>query len=301
MNATDRISYEVTDRVAVVALKRPPVNAIDHPMIDAIHAALRMANADPAVRAVILTSALPRMFCGGMDLKMIAQGDAANLRAFVTKFYIGTMDLQYVMTKPTIVAVNGPARGAGMTLSITSDMILAADDVDLGYPEIDYVHLPRQISRHKAFELLFGGKPISTLEAVALGIINHAVPPAELMPRAFAAAKVMASKSPTIMALGRQSFMRANDLDYRRNVENQIETLCNIFNTADGQEGLRAFLVAERDHAVLFAPQKKRRSLDAGQGRGGIAQDHLAHARQDRRPHTGRQHHVAIAGQGRLG
>jgi enoyl-CoA hydratase/carnithine racemase len=52
----------------------------------------------------------------------------------------------------------------------------------------------------------------------------------------------MAAKSPTIMALGRQSFMRANDLDYRRNVENQIETLCNIFNTADGQEGLRAFV-----------------------------------------------------------
>jgi enoyl-CoA hydratase len=250
MNATDRISYEVTDRVAVVALKRPPVNAIDHAMIDAIHAALLSANADPGVRAVILTSALPSMFCGGMDLKMIAQGDAANLRAFVTKFYIGTMDIQYVMTKPTIVVVNGPARGAGMTLSITSDIILAADDVDLGYPEIDvgvipaihYVHLPRQISRHKAFELLFGGKPISTREAAALGIINYAVPPAELMPRAFAMAQVMVAKSPTIMALGRQSFMRANDLDYRRNVENQIETLCNIFNTADGQEGLRAFL-----------------------------------------------------------
>jgi enoyl-CoA hydratase len=250
MNGTDRISYEVTDRVAVVALKRPPVNAIDHAMIDAIHAALRSANADSDVRAVILTSALPGMFCGGMDLKMIEQGDVANLRAFVTKFYIGTMDIQYVMTKPTIVAVNGPARGAGMTLSITSDMILAADDVDLGYPEIDvgvipaihYVHLPRQISRHKAFELLFGGRPISTPEAAALGIINHAVPPAELMPRAFAIAQILAAKSPTIMALGRQSFMRANDLDYRRNVENQIETLCNIFNTADGREGLRAFL-----------------------------------------------------------
>ena len=62
------------------------------------------------------------------------------------------------------------------------------------------------------------------------------------MTRAFAMAGEFASKSPTIMALGRQSFMRANDLDYRRNVENQIETLCNIFNTHDGREGLRAFL-----------------------------------------------------------
>jgi enoyl-CoA hydratase/carnithine racemase len=55
-------------------------------------------------------------------------------------------------------------------------------------------------------------------------------------------ARLFAAKSPTIMALGRQSFMRANDLDYRRNVENQIETLCNIFSTPDGREGLAAFL-----------------------------------------------------------
>lgn len=250
MAAEDRIVYEVTDRVAVIAMKRAPVNAIDHAMIDAIHAALLQANADPGVRAVVLTSALPRMFCGGMDLRMVAQGDAQDLRAFVTKFYIGTMDIQYVMKKPTIAAINGPARGAGMTLSITSDVILAADDIDLGYPEIDvgvipaihYVHLPRQISRHKAFELLFLGKPISAQEAEALGIINHAVPRAELMDRALEMGRTFAAKSPTIMALGRQSFMRANDLDYRRNVENQIETLCNIYSTPDGREGLRAFI-----------------------------------------------------------
>ena len=111
MSTEDRIAYEVTDRVAVIAMRRAPVNAIDHPMIDAIHAALLKANADPAVRAVILTSALPGMFSGGMDLRMVAEGDAQDLRAFVTKFYIGTMDIQYVMTKPTIAAINGPARG----------------------------------------------------------------------------------------------------------------------------------------------------------------------------------------------
>ena len=71
---------------------------------------------------------------------------------------------------------------------------------------------------------------------------NHAVPRAELIDRAFAMAQMFAAKSPTIIALGRQSFMRANDLDYRRNVENQIETLCNIFSTPDGRESLTVFL-----------------------------------------------------------
>jgi enoyl-CoA hydratase/carnithine racemase len=66
------------------------------------------------------------------------------------------------------------------------------------------------------------------------------------MANARTTAKMFASKSPTIMALGRRSFMRANDLDYRRNVENQIETMCNIFSTADGQEGLSAFVEKRR-------------------------------------------------------
>lgn len=250
MSSSHRLDYEVKDRVAVIALNRPPVNAIDVAMIDAIHAVLRKAEADPDVRAVIITSALDGMYCGGMDLRMAAEGSVADLRAFLDKFYIQTMNIQYEMTKPTIAVVNGPARGAGMTLSITSDMIYAADDIDLGYPEIDvgvipaihYVHLPRQISRHKAFELLFVGKPISAAEAASLGIINYAVPRAELMDQAFAMALEFTAKSPTIMALGRRSFMRANDLDYRRNVENQVETMCNIFSSADGQEGLAAFL-----------------------------------------------------------
>ena len=250
MTADHRLDYEVSERIAVIALNRKPVNAIDHAMIDAIHAALRRADADPEVRAIILTSALPGMFCGGMDLKMVAAGSTQDLREFVYKFYMETMNIQYALTKPPIVAINGPARGAGMTLAITSDLILAADDIDLGYPEIDiglipaihYAHLPRQISRHKAFELLFGGQPIPAAEAVALGIINHAVPREQLMDKAMAMAAVLAAKSPTIMALGRQSFMRANDLDYRRNVENQIETLCNIFSTPDGREGIQAFV-----------------------------------------------------------
>lgn len=250
MTKTKRIDYSINGKIAIIEMNRAPVNAIDHAMIDAIHDALLEADANDKVRAVILTSALPGMFCGGMDLRMVAAGDSLDLRDFVYKFYMKTMDIQYAMKKPTIVAVNGPARGAGMTLSITSDVIVAADDIDLGYPEIDiglipaihYIHLPRQISRHKTFELLFGGKPIPAAEAESLGLVNYIVPRDELLDKATELGNLFAEKSPTIMALGRQSFMRANDLDYRRNVENQIETLCNIVDTKDGREGLNAFL-----------------------------------------------------------
>ncbi len=246
----ERVEYSVDSGAAIISMNRTPVNAIDHEMIDEIHDALLSADADNNVHAVIITSSLHQMFCGGMDLRMIAEGGVKELREFVYKFYMKTLDIQYSMRKPTIAAINGPARGAGMTLSISCDLILASDDIDLGYPEVDigllpaihYVHLPQQISRHKAFELLFLGKPISAFEAQNLGIVNKAVPRAELMHESFKMAASFGEKSPTIMALGRQSFVRANDLDYRRNIENQIETLCNVFQTHDGREGLAAFL-----------------------------------------------------------
>ncbi len=250
MNKAELILRERRGPVAFVLMNRAPVNAIDHPMIDAIHEALRAADRDPAVRAVVLGSALDRMFCGGMDLRMVHAGDALDLRRFLYRFYMDTMDLQYAMTKPTLAAINGPARGAGMTLAINCDVALAADDIDLGYPEIDvgvipaihYAHLPRQISRNKAFELLFGGKPIAAGEALELGLLNRVVSGDALLDACEDMGRMFAEKSPLIMALGRRSFMRANDLDYRRNVENQIETLCNVFSTEDGREGLRAFV-----------------------------------------------------------
>jgi enoyl-CoA hydratase/carnithine racemase len=75
-----------------------------------------------------------------------------------------------------------------------------------------------------------------------MGLLNRAVPRARLLDEALEMGKVLAAKSPTLMALARQSWMRANDLDYRRNVENQIETLCNVFESPDGREGLAAFV-----------------------------------------------------------
>jgi enoyl-CoA hydratase/carnithine racemase len=243
------LSYEVRERVAVLRMHHGPVSAIDDLLLDAYHAALGRADADPDVGSIVLTSAVEGVFCGGMDLKMAAASDVLALRRFVRKLYIGTLDLQYTLSKPTIAAVNGPARGAGMTLTITCDMAVAADDTDIGYPEIDVgliaaihnVHLARQIGRAKAAELLLGGRPIPTTEAELLGILNHVVPRAEVLDRALELAEAMADKSPTLMALARGAFVRQCDLDYRGGVEQQIEALCTAFSTPDGREGLRAF------------------------------------------------------------
>lgn len=249
MSDQSLVGYEVRDRVAVLTMQRGPVNAVNFALIDAIHAGLRRADADPEVGAIVLTSAFEKVFSGGMDLDMVLAGGSLEVRAFINKFYLDTLDIQYGLSKPTIAAVNGAARGAGVTLSITCDMIVGAEEADLGYPEIKigvipaihFVHLPRQISRHTAFELLFSGDPIGFREAAALGIVNHAVPRAQVLAKAMELGRKMAAMSPTVMRLGRNSFMRANDLDYRRNIANQVETFCNIMETPDAREGMRAF------------------------------------------------------------
>ncbi len=254
MTAADWISYDVQNRIALITMGRAPVNAVNFAFIDAIHAAWRRADKDPAVRAIVLTSAFDKAFSAGMDLDMIAGKGGSGLRAFLEKFYLETLDIQYRLSKPTIAAVNGRARGAGVTLAITQDVIVADEAADFGYPEIElglipaihFVHLPRTVGRHQAFEYLFTGDPIPARKAEAMGLINHAVPKDQVLAKALAIAERLAAKAPDAIRLGRQSFMRANDLDYRRNIENQVETMCNVMETAAAREGIAAFLEKRR-------------------------------------------------------
>jgi len=175
--------------------------------------------------------------------------EAGISRRYLQKLYLEMHDLQYRMGKPTIAALTGPARAAGVTLAVSCDCIVASDTASLGYPEImvgvipamHFVHLPRQIGRHKAFELLFTGKPIGAHEACAMGLVNQVVPAAEVKDAARALARDFAQKSPLVMELARDAFMRANDFEYRRAIENTVETICNIIETDDAQEGLAAF------------------------------------------------------------
>lgn len=230
-------------------MRRAPVNAIDHALIEDINAAYREAKRDSDVRAIVLTSAFENAFSAGMDLAMIRHGRGLDLRRYLEKLYFEMHDLQYRMGKPTIAAMTGPARAAGVTLAVSCDVIVASETASIGYPEIDvgvipamhFVHLPRQIGRHKAFELLFGGKPISASEAERRGLVNRVVPPEKVKEEARALAREFASKSPLVMQLARDSFMRANDFEYRRAIENVVETICNIIETDDAKEGLAAF------------------------------------------------------------
>lgn len=248
--ASDFLRYEVRDRVAHIILDRAPVNALDTPMVVALIAAFRRAGEDDHVGAVVLSSAMPTRFCGGFALDFAKDLDGAAMRGFVERLYVELFDVQYRLGKPSIAAMHGAARGAGISIAIACDMIIAADDAHLAYSEIDiglvpaihFTHLPRLVGRHRAFELLFSGRRFDADEGERIGLINRVVPRATLIDEAHTLAASFAAKSPALMRIGRAAFMRANDLDYRRSMEDAAETICALVGSPDMQEGFAAFL-----------------------------------------------------------
>lgn len=244
------VKYEVRDRVAEITMNRAPVNAIDLELARGVIDAYRRAREDDGARAVILTSAMPRVFSAGLDLKIALDYDGQALRRFIEVFYYEMHEALHRLGKPVIAAVNGHARAAGVTWAVSCDMIVAAEEAEMGYPEIDVgllpamhlVHLPRQAGRHRAAELLFTGEAVPARTMMELGVVNHVVPRDRVMEKARDLARRLAQKSPIAMKLLRDAFVRANDLDYRRAIEGVVETMCSLKDTEDSREALRAFV-----------------------------------------------------------
>jgi enoyl-CoA hydratase len=213
----DFVRYEVSNHIARITLARPPVNALSLKMIEAVVGALRQAAADESARAVVLASAVPKVFCAGLDLKALHGMPMEDVRTLLQALYVQLHDAQYGLGKPSIAAIAGAAR-------------------------VHYSHLPRIIGRHRAFELLFSGRSFDSEEAYRLGLLSRVVPDGEAEPAALKLAETFAAKSPAVMRLGRAAFMRQNDLDYRRSIASAAEDFCNVSMTEAAQEGLQAFL-----------------------------------------------------------
>jgi enoyl-CoA hydratase/carnithine racemase len=210
---------------------------------------LHQARNDDEVRAVIVTSAVPGRFSAGLDLNALYRGEqtGANL---VDKLYLQVADAQVNLNKPSIAAVNGTARGGGMTLAIGCDVILCSENATFGYPEIfsgilpsiHFYHLPRIIGKHRAFELLFSGRSFGSAEAKDLGLISGVYPESELLAHATELATVFSNQSPEVMQIGRRAFKYAADPDYLAGVQNAVNNFIAINATESAKEGISSFM-----------------------------------------------------------
>ena len=247
--SSDLVRYTATDGIVELMLDRAPVNALSMPLIDALLAALATARDDKTARAVIIGST-QKVFCAGLDLDLVRGKPAIETKTFLEKLYFALNDMQYRMGKPTIAAIDGPVRAGGMTIAISCDMIIAGDGSTFGYPEIDvglipaihFVQLPRLVGKHRAFGPLFLGDSFDAATAYRMGLLSEVVPKGTALERAREVARRLAAKSPVIMKIGRDAFMRAVDADFRRSVENAAESFALVASTEDCQEGLNAFV-----------------------------------------------------------
>ncbi len=245
-----KVRYDVSDHVAEITMDSAPVNALSVAMIEEILSALKRASADDDVRAIVLCSALPRRFCAGLDLSVLQGESGLAVHKFLEKLYIELADVHYNLGKPCIAAVDGAARAGGMTLCIQSNVIIAGESSTFGYPEIDvgmipaihFVHLPRIVGRHRAYEILFSGRAFGAQEAATLGLVSRIVPDGQVLTAAREMARMFADKPPGVMKLGHAAFMRFNDNDYRRDIGSVVESFCTIAATEESREGIRAFV-----------------------------------------------------------
>ena len=194
-------------------------NALNSALTQALLDALRAADADQTVRAVVLTGA-GQGFCAGADLaefKDLRDAVAAEGRAELT------MQLHLVFTKlriPIVAAINGHAMGGGAGLAIAADLAVMAQSAKLGYPEarhgivaaIVMANLVRQAGRKAAFELVALGEAIDAERALVLGLVNRVVPDARVLDEAISIADKLAALQPAAMAETKRLFHEVADL-----------------------------------------------------------------------------------------
>jgi enoyl-CoA hydratase/carnithine racemase len=253
-----QIRYDVADSVLTITLDRPDrLNAFTAVMRDELIAAFDAADADDDVRAVVVTGA-GRAFCAGADLG--AGGDTFDYRVRG-----GTVDEAprdgggqvalriYESRKPVIAAVNGPAVGVGVTMTLPMDIRLAADDAKFGFvfarrgitPEAaSSWFLPRLVGPSQALEWCFTGRVFPATEALAGGLVRSLHPAAELLPTAYALAHEIADNAAAIsVALSRQLIWRmlAAPTPYDAHVADS-RAIHVMGQRPDVREGVTAFL-----------------------------------------------------------
>jgi enoyl-CoA hydratase len=248
------ITYETRGAIARITLNRPEKrNPLGPTTIGELLHALDAAKADDAVRVIVLTGA-GKVFSAGGDLSSMGSGGTPLQAQGSGSTKAGTfVDLNLALTrvgKPTIAMVNGHALAGGLGLVVACDVAIAADDAQLGTPEINVGLWPmmimatifRNVPRKRGLELIMTGDKIPAAEAAAMGLITRAVPRDRLEAEVEALAQKLASKSPVVMRLGLEAFYRVQDLELEPALQHLQGQLMAVLGTEDAREGLTAFL-----------------------------------------------------------
>jgi enoyl-CoA hydratase/carnithine racemase len=250
----EHVRYAVTDGIATLTLHRPDrLNAVDSRMLGEMIAALDRADDDDAVRAVIVTGA-GRAFCAGADLSSGGRTFAPESTAEEHRDGGGQVTLRlFDLKKPVIAAINGPAVGFGITMTLAMDIRIASSAARIGFvfarrgvvPEAASTwFLPRLVGMAQAAEWVYTGRVFPAEEARAGGLVSRVVAPDELLPAAHALAREIAdSTSAVSVALCRQMMWKLLGADHPM-AGHLLDSQAMYWTgrSADAREGVTSFL-----------------------------------------------------------
>lgn len=248
-----------SDAVRTIRINRPEaMNALDIPTKTALRDALRTAATDPAVRCVLLTGTGPRAFCVGQDLRehaaLMRAGDP-RLSTTVEEHYNPIALALATMPKPVVVAVNGVAAGAGLSLTLPCDIRLFAASasfttaftaIGLSADTGASWWLPRVVGLTAAKDLLLRPRSLPADQALELGLATEVVPDDELAARAAQVAAELAAGPTVAYAAVRNAVVHAATDDLAGSLANEARLMAETFATADHAGAFAAFLAKQR-------------------------------------------------------
>lgn len=248
---TDVVRTERAGGVLTITIDREERrNALNEAVAVGIGAALDAAEADRETRAVVLTGAGDKAFCAGGDLKPGADGTPFVLDAADPRHYVATLLRRMEACRlPIVGRVNGHALGGGFGLAAACDLVVAREDALLGTTEVRVGLFPmmilpvllRTVPIRPLMELCLTGEPITAAAALASGIVNYAVPAADLDAKTAWLLDRVTSKSPTGIRLGKQALSKIREMSADQALEYAQFMLANMARTADAREGFAAF------------------------------------------------------------
>ena len=245
--AYETLVFAREEGFVVITLNRPPANAINEKLVTELNDALNSVEHDDSVRAVILTGAGDRIFCGGADLGSAFSG--GNVDQFI-RFGNSVMRRLERFPKPVIAAVNGHATGGGCEIAMACHFRLLKETAKVGQTESNLgilpgyggtQRLPRLIGRTKALEMLILGSLITGPEALALGLINRLCKDGETLNDARALARQLAKRAPIATRLIIEAVDDGLEAPIDKASGIEVRAFLETLKTEDAAEGIQAF------------------------------------------------------------
>jgi 2-(1,2-epoxy-1,2-dihydrophenyl)acetyl-CoA isomerase len=245
--------FELKDGVALIRLNRPEDgNAITLEMARELLDAAGRGDEDPQVRAVVLTGT-GKMFCAGGDLKAFAaQGErVSSYMKETTLAFHAAISRFNRMAAPVVAAINGTAAGGGLSLALAADIAVAADSAKftMAYTKVGLTpdggatyFLTRLLGLRRAQEMVLLNPVLTAKQALEWGLINRAVPDDQVLPVALDLAGQLAQGPPRALSEAKRLMLAGATESLESQMELESRTIAAMVGSADGQEGIAAFL-----------------------------------------------------------